>query len=418
MAEAVARLKLPAGLWPVCLFGAAPVLLMLWDWSSGADLVARLWTMPIPLLALASAASLASLAAGHGPRPAARSAGKTGHLIGHIALGLFLYGVLATSIFAPNPVFGLLKLGELALMAALALALAALFRRDPDVRRVALWSLVLGTVLALPVLAVLRASGALDHLAPLMLPGFVHIRIMGFSLALALAGALGLWDGASFRERAALAVCLAVLWTALFWSGGRGALLAVTAGAGISIFALPRVRGALLPLVATALAGLALAQMPFMAAEGIGMLTRLSDSTTAATSDALSSGRIEMWRAILAASAERPFLGHGYAQARPVFLDAGFRAGHLHAHNILLDATLGLGLVLGGLSAVVALTAAMAGTVRARISRDPVLAGAGTLIWVFLAHALVDGIYFYAQGLMPLALGIALLLSAKPQQRL
>lgn len=413
MSEAIPSLKWPV--WPVAplVFGALPPALVLWDWLSGADLVARLWTMPGPVAAFLAGAVLLIVASGLPLRAGLEGIGATGRLIVGAALALFLYAVLATSLFAANPVFGLLKLGELALVAALALGLAALFSARPGERRGALRAFVAGTALALALLAVLRASGALDHLAPLMLPGFIHIRIMGFPVALALAAGLGLWPGAGARERAALFVCLAVLWTALFWSGGRGALLAVVLGGGFAAALLPALRGAILPLLAPAALGFALALVLGPETPGFGMAARLDDAAGATSADALSSGRLEMWRAVLTAALDRPLLGHGYAQARWAFLDAGFETAHLHAHNLPLDAALALGLPLAALAAVAALAAAILGTVRARQAGDPASAAGAAMVWVFLVHALVDGIHFYAQGLLPLALGAALLLSAR-----
>lgn len=411
MDTAVERVKWPTGLWPALLFGALPSLLVLWDWATGADSVTRLQTMPAPVFTLVALAVAAILASGSSPGRTVSGSSPAALWTARVALGLFLYAVLATALFATAPVFGLLKLAELALCALLALSLAARFRHVPAERGIALGALVAGTTLSLPLLAVLGMTGMLDHLAPLSLPGFVHIRIMGFALALALAGSLGLWSVSGGRFRPALMLCMVLLWTALLWSGGRGALLAVILGAALSAAVLPALRRPLVPLLLTALLGFCLTLTPGL--DGVGISERIGAAATATSVDDLASGRLGMWRAVVAACLERPFLGHGYAQANAVFIEAGFATAHLHAHNIVLDAILTLGLPLGTLSALTALAAAVLGTLGARRAGDPVAAAGAAIVWVFLAHGLVDGIHFYGQGLLPVALAAALLFPSR-----
>ena len=121
MSIVVDRVKWPAaGLWPALLFGALPGLLVLWDWAAGADLVGRLWTMPMPVLALIAVATTGLMATGASPGKAVSDCSAAGIWAGRSAAALFVYAILVTALAAANPVFGLLKLTELALCAMLA----------------------------------------------------------------------------------------------------------------------------------------------------------------------------------------------------------------------------------------------------------------------------------------------------------
>ena len=87
---------------------------------------------------------------------------------------------------------------------------------------------------------------------------------------------------------------------------------------------------------------------------------------------------------------------------------------HVHAHNLVLDAGLALGWPGAAAAGLLALLAWGRWLARARASGAPVHAAGLAIVTAFLAFALVDGIYVYWQGLLPLALGIALL-AARPE---
>ena len=118
-----------------------------------------------------------------------------------------------------------------------------------------------------------------------------------------------------------------------------------------------------------------------------------------------------MWQTLLAALAEQPLTGRGYAQTHWIFSDAGHGVAHLHAHNIILDTALGLGLPGAALAFLLTGWVWLRWLARARASGDVAQATGVAMVASFGVLGLVDGSYFYYQGLMPLALGAALVLA-------
>lgn len=424
MDKTVPPARLARDILPVALLGGLPMALVLWDLLTRADPYSNLWWMPLP--ALATLAALVFFAGATGAFAAADLRQRLlapGSPARWLTLSLAALAVLAVGLSALRAShfdYSLIKLGELALVATATLALVAvLLRSGPDLSRLLLLALATGIALAAVLAIVLHRLGLPQGYPVLFLPGFTHIRILGFSLAMALMASVALWPLAPDRpQRILVAVVMTLLWTALFWSGGRGALLAILASLLVLAALLPPLRRTLLPLAATAIMGLACAWLIGGSGTGdFGLAGRVAGALDSDSADALSSGRLEMWRTLWAALLDAPLLGHGYAQTRWLFLDAGVTTPHLHAHNIALDAALGLGLPGALALAALVLVAWCLSVAAAR--RDPIPAriGGTTMLTVFLLHALVDGIYFYPQGLVPLAVAIALLIAAPGPRR-
>ncbi len=409
---------------PVAILASLPLVQVFWDLVTGADPNLHLWWMPAPVIAaLGAIVLLAGLTgafktADYGnrllePQTPARKLTLT-------LITLFLAAIVLTALRASHADYGLIKIGELGLVALTSLALAAfLLGSGQSLSRLLLWGVTAGVATAATLAILLDRFGLPMGYPDLFLPGFIHIRVMGFSLAMALMAASGLWlTGSDRRQRFSLALCMVLLWTALFWSGGRGALIAVLATALILSIPIAALRKFLAPLLLTAIAGAACATaLGGPEAAEFGLTTRMTVSPMADGANALTSGRLEMWQALWDALADAPLTGYGYAQARWLFLDAGFAIGHLHAHSIILDAALALG-ILGaialGVLIVVAWTRWVATT---RKTPGPAQVAGISMVTVFLIHALVDGVYFYAQALVPLAVAIALLIGRQSDHR-
>ncbi len=391
-----------------------PSVMVLHDGLMALPPEAALWAMPIPvaaaLLALAGTGFLA--ARGQTPR-----LDRSGRLLALATLALFLWASLATLLRATDPAYGFLRLFEVALAAAVALALAGLVRTGGTAlgRQMAL-ALVLGIAAALLPMTLARAASWPEGFGKLDLAGFTHIRILGFSLTLGLAAATGLWAGETGRARARLFAAMVAMAAAMFWSGGRGALAALVLPLPVLALFLPTLRPGLLALLAALVAGaLAASLLPGVSAE-FGLFGRLTDLGESASADTLASGRLAIWRILMGASAEAPLLGHGMAQVHWILAAAGEKVAHLHAHNFVVEAALALGWP-GTVAAILACAAAwIRWLLRARASGDPLHATGLALVSAFLAAALVDGPYFYWQGLLPLALGFALLAPCREGQ--
>lgn len=398
----------PSGL-ILTFLGLLPLAMVLHDGILAPAPLEAIWSMPMPVAAALLVLTGAGLAAGRGA--AGASADPAARRLALAALALALLAAALTALRAGHPLYGYVRLAELGLCAGTALALAAAIRAEgPGFGRRAALALVFGTALALAPMAAARAAGWPAGFGPLDLPGFTHIRILGFSLALALAAATGLWAGETGRGRALLFAAMAAMAAALFWSGGRGALAALALPLPVLALVVRPLRPGLAALCAALLLGvLAAGLLPGGAAE-FGLFGRLAGSAGSASADALSSGRLAIWRTLFAATAEAPFLGHGAAQTHWILAASGeHKVAHVHAHNLVLDAALALGWPGTALAGLLAAIAWLRWLLRARASGDALHAAGLATVTAFVVFALVDGVYVYWQGLLPLALGVALL---------
>ena len=389
------------------ILGALPALMVLHDGLTRANPNDALWAMPLPVAA--ALLLLAGLAARGADLDALRPRDALGRVLGlgGVALGILAFALLA--IRAEVPAYGAIRLGELTLVAAVTVALAAAFRTSGEgLARAAALALVFGIAAGLPLVAAARWAGWPAGYSPLDVPGFIHIRIMGFSIALALAAAAGLWS--ETRAKPLLFAAMAAMATALFWSGGRGALAGLVLPLPVLALILPALRPGLLPLAVALVFGAGAAWFLETGVAQLGIGGRLAD--LGGSADALTSGRITMWQTLLEAMAEAPLLGHGAAQTHWIFADAGHAVAHVHAHNLVLDTALALGWPGAVVAAGLVLVLWLRSVLQARTSGSALEAAAVALFSTFLALSLVDGVYVYWPGLLPLAVALAILTAA------
>ncbi len=394
------------------ILGLLPVAAILFDGVMRADQNANLWFMPIPTIVALVGVLILGLATQALSQGGAVFAGGTARTLGLATLALWALAFGLTAIEAINPVFGFLKLAELAAFAGLALVLTGFLLRNEDGFGTTLAMMfVAGIAISVPMSALARWADWPGGYGPLDMPGFIHIRIFAFSLVAAFIASVGLWRDAGRLVRGGLMVAMILCATALFWSGGRAGLLALGVGLPLLAVLLPQLRGAMIPALATLVIGALAATLFEAPSDEFGMAARLAEAAAVGSADALSSGRLAMWTTLASALSDAPVLGRGYGQSHWIFDAAGYGVAHLHAHNIVLDAGLGLGLPGLFLALGLGLTGWIKGVLVAR-QADSALAAVGLgLVTVFLIMSLLDGAYFYAQGLLPLAIGVALLLA-------
>lgn len=242
------------------------------------------------------------------------------------------------------------------------------------------------------------------------LPGFGNVRHFGYVLAAALGYAI--WRTEIARRepgRGPFVLQFAlqtVLWAALFWSGSRGAFMAILAAATFAIVVSPAARGlGLLASAAAAMAAGALLSLPFGIDDPMfSMINALLRTVAAETPDQFGTGRVALWRDVLTGILERPMFGHGASQI--AHLPRTVASQHLsQAHNAVLEYVYSWGVagaaclfsVLGRLWLLTqerGLHSAASGASIAFVT------GANAL----LALSMIDGTLYHVQPLMLLAL--------------
>jgi len=264
------------------------------------------------------------------------------------------------------------------------------------------------------------------------LPGFGAVRLLGMALEVGIVVSLGLLLEAQGRKiRVWLWLSMIVLWAAVFWTGGRGAVLSIFGAA----FVLTLARPALLKLIwsvllASGAAGAALSLLLWVP-EGLsfGLAGMFADSTRSGL-DAISSGRIDRWSGAVSLIAERPWLGHGLGQLAnlwPVFAEFDLKhpegtpfptyfQAYRTVHNMVLEILLAWGLLGGGLGLWLLLKGWVKSVIGVHNARSPLANAAFLGLNALLIHSLLAGVYAVPHGLFFMALFFGICLAPNPAQ--
>ena len=350
-----------------------------------------------------------------GPRPSpVTTAVKSYKVI--VLLLLMEWAALTTLLHSQNTVFGLLKLTELAVFFLVGVAAAHICIRDgaPVFLR-GFNALATGLVIAL-VLAMAADITFAEAFEDRRVPGFVHIRIFGFSatIAIAIATASLATSSDARGSRWFAMLLLTTGWTVLFWSASRGGMVAlILAFAFLAVFLAPVRRVWLLWILALGM-GFGLSFL-FPGAGDSGTQTIFDHELTV---NSLSTGRWSLWQQVLSLISVHPLTGHGYAQYHSLMVTAGRLPENVmpHTHNIVLEAALAIGWPATGVLA--SLTAwAWAGWLRQVRAQTDELSLASLMTASTLgAYAFVDGVYFYPESAIVFALSAGILSSRSQHQ--
>lgn len=140
-----------------------------------------------------------------------------------------------------------------------------------------------------------------------------------------------------------LFLCMIIATATLFWSGSRGGVVAFVFSLCL-VFSLSRSKnrkGFVSVLICIAL-GAAISLMLHLPTGSFGMFARISENLEEESISALSSSRTDLWQLTVSYILERPLIGYGYLPHKNL---EGFTHGS--AHNIILDAWLWFGLIIG-----------------------------------------------------------------------
>ncbi|HEY0009813.1 MAG TPA: O-antigen ligase family protein [Tepidisphaeraceae bacterium] len=238
------------------------------------------------------------------------------------------------------------------------------------------------------------------------MPGYVNIRNLAYYTAPM--AALMLARLAVVEDRTRLAwnfACGAAAIGLIFWSGSRGALVAlVGAYAVAALFFSPlRAPRAWMNALLAGLVGFLAAYMigsPTLGGMGIERMTE---------SQALTTGRTDLWMSSIAPILERPWFGYGegqtihvvpYAQTHRIF----------SAHNIVLQTLLAWGLV--GTLLIAGLAWALARRVIAAARSGGELLPPALAAMTIAAYSLIDGTLYYVLTTAIFAACVGLLVAA------
>ena len=245
-------------------------------------------------------------------------------------------------------------------------------------------------------------------------PGVTNVRSLGFFAVAGLFAGLAIAlprTAARFHYAAGIVIAVAAL-VLVFWTGSRGALLAVVVGLlALSIFA---------SVVRTAIIKFSL--LAFAAAISISLLLPsvnpsygidrifFGSVTTAKSGADLSSGRIAMWKATVETIKDRPLVGWGVEQ----FAVSGpkMSLGHKQPHNMILQLLFATG-ILGAIAALLIILPFLP-RLSWNLTTPDRLAAWGVIVGT-LTFGLYDAAFYYTYPVMIFLLAVAMVLKPAMQ---
>ena len=233
-----------------------------------------------------------------------------------------------------------------------------------------------------------------------------NVRQVGFYSAIGAAAALGLAATRKGVSALMLAAAASTLLGLSFWTGTRGSLIAIVIAFVVGSFLLPQLRNvrSWAFLVGAMLTGAILSLLqpaPYF----LFGLSRMFASAAAHSADAVSSGRLVIWRGTLDAIMQRPLFGYGEGQFPFVVPVA---QAFNHPHNIILQL-----LVQWGLAGTL-IFAALASLVAVQLKRalatpSPDQVPPFLVLVSLLTMSLYEGTFFHTYPLMMIAFSVAML---------
>ncbi len=310
---------------------------------------------------------------------------------------LILLGILAVVICAgfvlnaPQPIEGLMELLLRLALVAFAVSIAFLCTRfDPRLWDRFTLAIFIMPLLHLPILVVLYVL-YIDEPAMNWLTGpigYEHVRIWGMILGVSLAVGVTRFQGPWMWIGAAL------IFTMLFWSGTRGAVLGFTLAYGLTLILFwTQMRGSLFPVIATVAVGASLSLIPRLPMISYGMIRAVEKSIDGSSDP--TAGRLELWSNAWNWYIQNPIIGHGFDQFQYLNLDT--TKPWLQPHNIVLQLLVDLGAIGALCVAAILLWYWLRATGMALADRARNRIAALTGINAIIAMSFLDGSLFHPE---------------------
>lgn len=238
---------------------------------------------------------------------------------------------------------------------------------------------------------------------------FVNIRQFTNTLAPVTLAAILMWTSRSvIWGLVALVLC-----TTIFWSGGRGPVLAILFGCAVAVWLSPPASRAALRLrIGAVLAAASVLSLLLPRVHpSFGFWQRLVGMRHAETLEEASSLRAGLWSQTLDLIAQRPWFGHGFntwLSQNPEF------ANHGSPHNFALEVLHDFGIVGGcAILCLVFVTAFL------RLRRAKGVGGTHlvvvSMLWAMLAQSGVDSIFWSYTSLYLVVLCFAMAYATRPE---
>jgi O-antigen ligase len=326
-----------------------------------------------------------------------------------VLIGIAIYTAV---VVAPDELRGLSWTFLSIVHLAFGLAVASLVRDTGSAARLAIWNAILAgscayLIILIAFVAIATGNPSMDW--QYFGLGGTNIRQAAFYSVVGAGASLGLAVVQPRRRDRFIYVAGAALLLALsFWSGTRGALLAVVVAFAVGAALLPVFRTvASWLMLAVAMAGGALISLLGPIPNSLYGIVRLKASSLGPATD-VSSGRFDMWAGTWGAILHRPFMGYGAGQYYLVVHDK--LGGFNHPHNIVLQVLFHWGFL--GAACYFSLAALLVWrALTALRNPDPADAPALLVGMPLLTMSLYEGTLFHTYPSMMIAFALALIIA-------
>lgn len=318
------------------------------------------------------------------------------------ALGVtFVWAGWITAMAEPAAVsgYGLRRLVDLIVTAALALAVMGVFAARTEPGKLLAWLIVLAGLLTLPLMALTEVLMGLKAYNPhAVLPGVMSLRPLGLMLTVGTLAAAGLALISPGRGRWAALAAMAILWAGVLWSGSRGGTLSVLTALAIGVVVFAHLRSIAPLLLGALVIGAALSLLPGAPLPAYDVVGKLI-APGPPEAGGLSSYRTVIWDQSLDLIAQRPWSGYGFLQGFEI-IDWPTQP-QFHVHNLPLELALGLGLPVAAIALLLIGYALLAALRQARV--DPASVPGFLVLLGLVGLSLVSGSFLHFGGLVPTA---------------
>ena len=246
-------------------------------------------------------------------------------------------------------------------------------------------------------------------------PSFTNMRHYNFSLEIAVVLAAGLFASTPSPRwaRPLIFIGACILWSLLFWTGARGAILAIIVSFAITMAIVPAMLRLFLSFSITSAAiGAIISLIYWLPDSRFGVFNIAARTIDAQSANQLSSSRMQMWTEAVNLISNNPLFGYGPGQFAFLTNIQSFKI-NLHPHNAALDMLLSVG-VIGTIFLIFLLVKLwFKVTIQTRITHPPLTIAIFWAVNSLITHSMLAGSLFVVHSRISFAILIGILVAGR-----
>ena len=241
-------------------------------------------------------------------------------------------------------------------------------------------------------------------------PGFPNMRHYAFSAEVGIILGAGLFIYVDSRlAKIAILIGVAILWSLVFWTGARGAVLAIVFSFVLTMLIVPNHFRAFAKItLSSAAIGALMSLIYWLPDSRFGLFSSASRTINVQSADQLTSSRVKMWAEAIELIQNNPLFGYGPGQFAFLTKYESFKV-NLHPHNALLEILLTVGVIGGGFLIYLLIKLWFKTAFTTREAPTPLTISIFWAVNTLIAHSMLAGSLFFIHSRLMLALLIGIL---------